>query len=118
MEIHSVNMVNTAGCYNIDTGGQVKVFNDTGRTHTVIWKEQPEKAWQKKEAEMTNRARNFYPNVRESALERELWNQVTGNHRSATTVNPKLAYDWDLMQSRLQREDRISEQLFEQINAR
>lgn len=111
-------MSNKSGVFNVNTGGKVEVSNDPGKTHTAVWREQPLKAWQKKELEMTNRARNFYPNVRESALERELWNQVTGNHRSVTTVNPKLAYDWNLMQSRLQREDRISEQLFNQINAK
>ena len=28
----------------INTGGKVKVFNDPGQTHEVVWKEQPEKA--------------------------------------------------------------------------
>lgn len=119
-EIYSVNMVNTAGCYNINTGGRVEPFNDTGRTHTAVWKEQPEKAWQRKEREMTNRARDYFPNVRESALERELWNQVSQNKRAdfPTSVNPRLAAEYSAYQSRLNREDSLSRQLFEQINAR
>jgi hypothetical protein len=102
---------------NINTGELVKVSNDPSRTHTVAWKEQPLKAWQKKELEMTSRARNFYPNVRESALERELWNQVSQNQRPdfPTSVNPRLAADYAAFQSKLKREDLISRQLFDQI---
>ena len=71
------------GGYNINTGGKVKVFNDPGQTHEVVWKEQPEKAWQRKEREMAQRARTYFPNPRESVLERELWNQISNNKLSA-----------------------------------
>ena len=95
---------------NIDTGGKVRVFNDPPQ----------EPNWRRKERAMTERARNYFPNPRESALERELWNQVSGGNLSAfpTTVNPKLAADYSAYQSRLNREDQINRQLFDQINAR
>ena len=108
------------GGYNINTGGKVKVFNDPGQTHEVVWKEQPEKAWQRKEREMAQRARTYFPNPRESVLERELWNQISNNKLSAfpTEVNPRLAVEYRAYQARLNREDLISRQLFDQINAR
>lgn len=117
-EMKAYNMVNTAGYFAIGDGGQVKAFNDTGRTHTVVWKEQPEKAWQRKEREMTARARTYFPSPREAALERELWNQMTGHNRTAVNVSPKLAADYSAFQARISREDLLSRQLFEQINAR
>ena len=105
------------GGYIIHTGGQVKAFSDKGTTKEAVCKEQPEKAWQKKEREMTERARTYFPNVRESALERELWNQVTGDNRTASKVSPRLAADYAAYQAILKREDLISKQLFDQINA-
>ena len=117
-EIYSVNMVNTAGCYNIDTGGRVELFNDTGRTHTAVYEERPEQNWKRKERQMTERARTYFPNPREAALERELWNQTTGHNRTAVNVSPKLAADYAAFQARISREDLISRQLFDQINAR
>ena len=111
-------MSNKSGVFYVNTGGKVEVSNDPGKTHTVVWKEQPEKAWQRKEREMTNRARNFYPNVRESALERELWNQMTGHNRTAVNVSPKLAADYAAFQARISRENELAHKLFEQINAR
>ena len=116
-EMKAYNMVNTAGCYNINTGGRVGPFNDTGRTHTAVWKEQPEKAWQRKEREMAERARTYYPSPREAALERELWNQMTGHNRTAVNVSPRLAAEYSAYQAILKREDLISKQLFDQINA-
>lgn len=94
--MRAYNMVNTAGCFAINTGGRVKAFNDPGRTHEVVYEERPEPNWQRKEREMTERARNYFPNVRESALERELWNQVSQNQRPdfPTSVNPRLAADY------------------------
>lgn len=73
------NRVNTAGCYNINTGGQVKAFSDKGTTKEVVWRETPEKAWVRKEREMTERARNYFGvSSRERALEQILWDQVSG----------------------------------------
>ena len=119
-EIYSVNMVNQPGFYAIGDGGRVKPFNDPGTTREVVYKERPEANWQRKEREMTNRARDYFPNVRESVLERELWNQVSQNKRAdfPTSVNPRLAVEYSAYQSRLNREDSLSRQLFEQINAR
>ena len=101
-------------------GGKVTSFNgqplnDTGSTREVVWKEQPDKAWQRKEREMTDNARNYYPNPRESALERELWNQVTGDSRSALSVNSRLEQEYAAAQDRLHREDQISGQLMQQV---
>ena len=95
---------------NIDTGGKVRVFNDPPQ----------EPNWRRKERAMTERARNYFPNPRESALERELWNQVSSNKRAdfPTAVNPRLAVEYSAYQSRLNREDSLSRLLFEQINAR
>ncbi len=106
------------GGYNINTGGKVKVFNDPGQTHEVVWRETPEKAWQRKEREMTERARTYFPNIRELALERELWNQISQNKRSdfPTSVNPRVAAEYSAYRARLNREDSLSRQLFEQIN--
>ena len=115
--MRAYNMVNTAGCYAINTGGQVKAFSDKGTTQEVVWKPQPEKAWQRKEREMTERARTYYPSPREAALERELWNQMTGHNRTASKVSPRLAADYAAYQAILKREDLISKQLFDQINA-
>ena len=118
IEMQTYNMVNTAGCFAINTGGKVTAFNDTGRTQEVVWTERPEQNWQRKEREMTERARTYFPNVRESALERELWNQVTGDNRTASSISPRLAAEYSAYQSKLKREDLISKQLFDQINAR
>ena len=95
---------------NISDHGKVQALNNPPQ----------EPNWKRKERAMTERARNYFPNPRESALERELWNQVSGGNLSAfpTTVNPKLAADYSAYQSRLNREDSLSRQLFEQINAR
>ena len=119
-EIYSVNMVNQPGFYAIGDGGRVKPFNDTGRTHTVVYEERPEPNWKRKERQMTERARTYFPSPRESVLERELWNQVSSNKRAdfPTSVNPRLAVEYSAYQSRLNREDSLSRQLFEQINAR
>ena len=136
--MQSFNMVNTAGCFNINTGGRVNVFdssikgedgkwrpttkddyqNDKGRLSMPeikaedeqTYKPVPEKNWEKREREMTERARNYYPNPRESALERELWNQVTGGNRGAANVSPKLAADYAAYQSRLSRESSLEQQ--------
>ena len=116
--MRAYNMVNTAGCYAINTGGQVKAFSDKGTTQEVVWKEQPEKAWQRKEREMAERARTYYPSPRESALERELWNQMTGHNRTAVNVSPKLAAEYAAFQARISRENELAYKLFEQINAR
>lgn len=106
------------GGYNINTGGKVKVFNDPGQTHEVVWRETPEKAWQRSEREMAERARTYYPSPREAALERELWNQMTGHNRTAVNVSPKLAADYAAFQARISRENELAHKLFEQINAR
>ena len=131
--MRAYNMVNTAGYYAINTGGQVKAFSDNNNDDdgreiveefpdgskkiSRAWKEQPEKSWQRKEREMTDRARTYFPNVRESVLERELWNQVTGDNRTVPNVSPRLAVEYRAYQARLNREDLISRQLFDQINA-
>lgn len=116
--MRAYNMVNTAGYFAINTGGKVTAFNDPGRTKEVVWKEQPEKAWQRKEREMAERARTYYPSPREAALERELWNQMTGHNRTAVNVSPKLAADYAAFQARISRENELAHKLFEQINAR
>ncbi len=68
MKSNSVNV-------NIDTGGKVRVFDNP-----------PQEAnWKRREREMTARAARFYPNVKESALERELFNQMSGQNKTATT---------------------------------
>ena len=105
------------GGYIINTGGQVKAFSDKGTTQEVVWKPQPEKAWQRKEREMAERARTYYPSPREAALERELWNQMTGHNRTAVNVSPKLAADYAAFQARISRENELAYKLFEQINA-
>jgi hypothetical protein len=77
--MQTYNMVNTAGCYNINTGGQVKAFSDKGTTKEVVWRETPEKAWVRKEREMVERARNYFSvSSREAALQRILWDQISG----------------------------------------
>lgn len=115
--MRAYNMVNTAGYFAINTGGQVKAFSDKGTTKEVVWKPQPEKAWQRKEREMAERARTYYPSPREAALERELWNQMTGHNRTAVNVSPKLAADYAAFQARISRENELAHKLFEQINA-
>lgn len=133
--MRAYNMVNTAGYFAINTGGQVKAFSDNnndddGRDIVEVfpdgskkisraWKEQPEKLWKRREREMAERARTYFPNPRESVLERELWNQISNNKLSAfpTEVNPRLAVEYRAYQARLNREDLISRQLFDQINA-
>lgn len=113
--MQAYNMV--SGGFAINTGGRVKAFNDPGRTHEVIWEERPEENWRRKAREMTERARNYYPNPRESALERELLNQVTGGNRAAANVSPKLAADYAAYQSRLNRESSLEQQLMNQISS-
>ena len=108
-------MVNTAGCYAINTGGQVKAFSDKGTTQEVVWKEQPEKAWQRKEREMTERARTYYPSPREAALERELWNQMTGHNRTAVNVSPKLAAEYAAHQAQMSKVITLEKQLMNQL---
>ncbi len=92
---------------NIDTGGKVRVFNDPPQ----------EPNWRRKEREMTERARTYYPSPREAALERELWNQTTGHNRTAVNVSPKLAAEYAAFQARISRENELAHKLFEQINA-
>lgn len=113
--MRAYNMVNTAGCYAINTGGQVKAFSDKGTTQEVVWKEQPEKAWQRKEREMAERARTYYPSPRESALERELWNQMTGHNRTAVNVSPKLAAEYAAHQAQMSKVITLEKQLMNQL---
>ena len=123
-EMKAYNMVNTAGCYNINTGGRVMALGDHGRVkphHNPMvgsYKNEIEPAWRRKAREMVEQSKSFYPSPRESALERELWKQSTGGDRAAVNVSPKLAADYAAYQSRLSREDELTRQLFDQINAR
>ena len=142
-EMKSYNMVNTAGFYAIGDGGRLNSFdssikgedgkwrpttkddyqNDRGATREVVYKERPEQNWERQERGMTDRARNYYPNPRESALERELLNQVSSNKLSAPiAVNPRLEAEFIAWQSKQVIEgiacDQINKQLFDQISAR
>lgn len=91
---------------NIGTGGKVQAFNDNP----------PQEAnWKRKEREMTERAARYYPNVKESALERELFNQVSGQNKQATIIGSKLVADFALLQSKLKRESDLNQTLFNQV---
>ncbi len=56
----------------------IHLTNDTGRTHEVVYEERPEPMWKRADRERTQRAANYFPGSRESALERILWDQVCG----------------------------------------
>ena len=91
---------------NIGTGGKVQAFNNPP----------PQEAnWKRKEREMTERAARFYPSVKESALERELFNQVSGQNKQATIIGSKLVADFALLQSKLKREYELNATLFNQV---
>ena len=67
---------------NLNTGGKIKVFNDPGKTHEVVYGPLPEKAWQRKEREMNERARNYFSvSAKERALELLLLQQVSGHNK-------------------------------------
>ncbi len=115
--MQSFNMVNQTGCFAIGDGGRVKLLNDRGKTAVIPYQERPEANWRKKAREMVANAKAYYPSPRESALERELWNQVSGGNRAAANVSPKLAADYAAYQSRLNRESSLEQQLMNQISS-
>ena len=90
---------------NIGTGGKVQAFNNPPQ----------EPNWRRKEKEMTERAAKYYPSVKESALERELFNQVSGQNKQATIIGSKLVADFALLQSKLKREGDLNQTLFNQV---
>ena len=94
--------------YNINTGGRVMPMGNH---------KECEPNWRKKAREMVANAKAYYPSPRESALERELMNQVSGGNRTATNVSPKLAADYAAYQSRLNRESSLEQQLMNQISS-
>lgn len=104
-----------SGYFHINTGGRVEVFNDTGTTSEVVYEERPEPMWKRADRERTQRAANYFPGSRESAIERELWNQVSGK----TATDSKFNADIPLNQNRDSAAIAALEaQLFSQINAR
>ena len=90
---------------NISDHGKVQALNNPPQ----------EPNWRRKEKEMTERAAKYYPSVKESALERELFNQVSGQNKQATIIGSKLAADFALLQSKLKRESDLNQTLFNQV---
>ena len=115
--MQAYNMVNQSGFFAIGDGGRARPFQH-GQTCEVVYKERPEENWRKKAREMIERARDFYPSPKESALERELLAQVSGKPSSSSVVSPRLAADYTELQAQHNREIALSRQLFDQVNAR
>ena len=90
---------------NISDHGKVQALNNPPQ----------EPNWRRKEKEMTERAAKYYPSVKESALERELFNQVSGQNKQVTIIGSKLAADFALLQSKLKRESDLNQTLFNQV---
>ena len=90
---------------NISDHGKVQALNNPPQ----------EPNWRRKEKEMTERAAKYYPSVKESALERELFNQVSGQNKQATIIGSKLVADFALLQSKLKREGDLNQTLFNQV---
>ena len=90
---------------NISDHGKVQALNNPPQ----------EPNWRRKEKEMTERAAKYYPSVKESALERELFNQVSGQNKQATIIGSKLVADFALLQSKLKRESDLNQTLFNQV---
>ena len=114
MKTYSVNMVNQSGFFAIGDGGRVKQHHNPG---VSSYKQSIEPAWKKKERERVEQAKSFYPSPRESALEKELMNQVSGGNHTASNVSSKLAADYAAYQSRLSRESSLEQQLMNQISS-
>ena len=98
-------MITKSGYFSVDTGEKIKAFNNPPQ----------EPNWKRKERDMIERAAKFYPSVKESALERELFNQVSGQNKQATIIGSKLAADFALLQSKLKREYELNATLFNQV---
>ena len=90
---------------NISDHGKVQALNNPPQ----------EPNWRRKEKEMTERAAKYHPSVKESALERELFNQVSGQNKQATIIGSKLVADFALLQSKLKREGDLNQTLFNQV---
>ena len=88
--------------YNINTGGRVNpLTNDLN--------------WRKKAQELIERNKPL-PSAKESALERELWNQVSGKPSNDCSVSPKLATDYSAFRASQDRESILEQQLLSQIS--
>ena len=114
MKTYSVNMVNQSGFFAIGDGGRLKPHHGP---MVGSYKQEIEPAWRKKARDMVERSKSCYPSPMASALERELWNQVTGSNRTDVNVNPKLAADYAAFRATQEREAELSRKLFDQIAA-
>ena len=64
-----------------------KPLNDTGTTQEVVWKEQIEPHWKRKEREMAERAAfEAQPTTKINAIQNEIWKQISGKDRYFTAL--------------------------------
>ena len=82
-----------SGTFAINLGGQVmaidhtKPLNDTGTTREVVWKEQIEPHWKRKEREMLERsAYEAQPTAKVNAIQNEIWKQISGQDNRFSIV--------------------------------
>ena len=82
-----------SGSFQINLGGQVmaidhtKRLNDTGTTQEVVWKEQVEPHWKRKEREMAERAAfEAQPTTKINAIQNDIWKQISGKDRYFTAL--------------------------------
>lgn len=88
-----------SGSFQINLGGQVmaidhtKPLNDTGTTREVVWKEEIEPKWKRKEREMLERAAfEAQPTAKVNALQNEIWKQISGqDNRFSVVPKDKIA---------------------------
>ena len=99
-------------------GTTTKLVDDDGKVvnpHPVANHRYHEPAWKRNDSERTERARNYFPGAQGADIERQLWNQVTGQSLSAAVVTPKIESDWSKLQSEFQRIDNLNRLLFQQL---
>ena len=65
-----------------------KPLNDTGTTREVVWKEQIEPQWKRKEREMAERAAfEAQPTTKINAIQNQIWKQISGQELRFTALS-------------------------------
>jgi hypothetical protein len=111
------------GNFNVSDGGLVHVVDGlTGEVKPYSTRRYVEPAYQRKDREMTARARDFCKDSRERELEKQLINQLAGFEMfKPTAVDPRLAFEFEEWTSSvLGNQDtieKLNSELFNQVAA-
>ena len=99
----------------------IERLNKTGEAkppkQVLVEKPKQDESWRKKAKAMVEKAKAEYPSAVESALEKELWNQVSAKPSAQSTVDSRLAAEYAALQAQQNRESSLCRKLFDQIRS-